>query len=102
MIDLNLLQHFILHTSKKMTLHKIKTEVWERVFLDLATTNEFLMHLILALAGADILITEECPMSWSASLHLIMEHHQQGLAGLQKALCATAELNEEALLAGSM
>lgn len=102
MSDLNLLQHFILHTSKNMTLHKIKTVVWERVFLDLAATNEFLMHLILALAGADILITEGSPISWRPSLHLIMEHHQQGLAGLQQALCATAEPNEEALLAGSM
>lgn len=102
--DLNLLQHFILHTSKKMTLHKIKTEVWERVILDLAATNDFLMHLVLALAGADILITEKCnpSISWSPSLHSIMEHHQHGLAGLQEALCTTVEPDAEALLAGSM
>ncbi|KUL83681.1 hypothetical protein ZTR_07498 [Talaromyces verruculosus] len=102
--NLNLLQHFILHTSKKMTLHKIKTEVWERVFLDLATTNDFLMHLVLALAGADILITEKSnpSLSWSPSLHSIMEHHQRGLAGLQDALCAIVEPDAEALLAGSM
>lgn len=104
MTDLNLLQHFILHTSKKMTLHKIKTEVWERIILDLAATNDFLMHLVLALAGAEILITEKSnpSISWTPSLQSIMEHHQQGLAGLQEALCAFAELDAEALLAGSM
>jgi hypothetical protein len=100
--DLNLLQHFILHTSKKMTLHKIKTEVWERVILDLAASNDFLMHLVLALAGLDILTTGVSSISLSPRLHSIMEHHQQGLAGLQEALCATTEPNEEALLAGSM
>lgn len=102
MSDLNLLQHFIQHTSKSMTLHKIKTVVWERVIPDLAAANEFLMHLILALAGANILITGVSSTPWNPSLHLIMEHHQQGLAGLQKALCATSEPNEESLLAGSM
>lgn len=102
--DLNLLQHFILHTSKKMSLHKIKTEVWEQVILDLAASNVFLMHLVLALAGADILITEKSnpSISWSISLHSIMEHHQRGLAGLQEALWAAAEPDAEALLAGSM
>ncbi|EEA26718.1 hypothetical protein TMatcc_004997 [Talaromyces marneffei ATCC 18224] len=110
MSDLNLHQHFILHTSKKMTLHKIKTVVWERIILDLAGANEFLMHLVLALAGLDILITgqhiqaisDDHSISWSPQLHSIMEHHQQGLSGLQKALCATAWPNAEALLAGSM
>lgn len=109
MSDLNLLQHFILHTSKKMTLHKIKTVVWERVILDLAAANDFLMHLVLALAGVDILNTGDGrdgnvqpSISWAPRIHSIMEHHQKGLAGLQEALCATAEPNAEALLAGSM
>jgi hypothetical protein len=114
MTDLNLLQHFILHTSKKMTLHKIKMVVWERVIPELAAANEFLMHLVLALAGLDILTTADACVqdtqdSSSAStpasvphLQFIVEHHQQGLAGLQEALCGTSEPDAEALLAGSL
>lgn len=112
--DLTLLQHYILHTSKKMTLHKIKTVVWERVIPEMAAANEFLMHLVLALAGLDILTTEAscdrnvqsssnpCMPSSLSLLQSIMEHHQQGLAGLQEALCTTSEPDAEALLAGSM
>lgn len=114
MNDLNLLQHFILHTSKKMSLHKIKTVVWERVIPEMAAANEFLMHLVLALAGLDVLTTGDACVqntqgSSSASMpasapdfESIMEHHQQGLAGLQEALCATSESDAESLLAGSM
>ncbi|KAJ5370268.1 C6 finger domain protein [Penicillium cataractarum] len=114
MSDLNLLQHYILHTSKKMTLHKIKSVVWERVIPEMASVNEFLMHLVLALAGLDILTsgdarTANVQGSPSSSMfasvpHLrsIMEHHQQGLAGLQEALCATSDPDAETLLAGSM
>lgn len=114
MTDLNLLQHFILHTSKKMTLHKMKTVVWERVIPEMAAANEFLMHLVLALAGLDILTTGDAcvqntqgPSGASMPANLphfqsIVEHHQQGLAGLQEALCATSEPDAEALLAGSL
>jgi hypothetical protein len=114
MSDLNLLQHYILHTSKKMTLHKIKTVVWERVIPEMAAANEFLMHLVLALAGLDILTSRDiCVRNDQGSskpfiaasvpqLQSIMGHHQQGLAGLQEALCATSEPDAEVLLAGSM
>lgn len=114
MSDLNLLQHYILHTSKKMTLHKIKSVVWERVIPEMAAVNEFLMHLVLALAGLDILTSGDAsavkvqgssssPMFASVpNLRSIMKHHQQGLAGLQEALCATSDPDAEALLAGSM
>lgn len=112
--DLTLLQHYLLHTSKKMTLHKIKSVVWEYVIPEMAAANEFLMHLVLALAGLDILTLENTrdgnvqsspypSMCSNASrLQSIMEHHQRGLAGLQEALCATSEPDAEALLAGSM
>jgi hypothetical protein len=114
MTDLNLLQHFILHTSKKMSLHKMKTVVWERVIPEMAAANEFLMHLVLALAGLDILTAgDACVQNTQGSSGAFMpaslphfqstvEHHQQGLAGLQEALCATSELDVEALLAGSL
>ncbi|KAJ5160510.1 C6 finger domain protein [Penicillium canariense] len=114
MNDLNLLQHYILHTSKKMTLNQAKTVVWECVISEMASANEFLMHLVLALAGLDILNTQNrrnqhilgssgtfAPRS-ASQIQLIVEHHQQGLAGLQEELCATTEPDAEALLAGSM
>lgn len=97
-----------------MTLHKIKSVVWEHVIPEMAAANEFLMHLVLALAGLDILTLENTrdgnsqssphpSMCSNASrLQSIMEHHQQGLLGLQEALCATSEPDAEALLAGSM
>lgn len=112
--DLTLLQHYLLHTSKKMTLHKIKLVVWEHVIPEMAAANEFLMHLILALAGLDILILENTHdgnaqssphpsmCSNTSRLQSIVEHHQQGLAGLQEVLCATSEPDAEALLAGSL
>ncbi|KAF3385543.1 Protein RTM1 [Penicillium rolfsii] len=114
MTDLNLLQHFILHTSRKMTLNKIKMVVWERVIPEMAAANQFLMHLVLALAGLDILTTGDAwvqhtqgPSGASIPANLpqfqsIVEHHQKGLAGLQEALCAISEPNVEVLLAGSL
>ncbi|OOQ84050.1 putative C6 finger domain protein [Penicillium brasilianum] len=114
MSDLNLLQHFILHTSKKMSLDKNKSVVWERVIPEMAAVNEFLMHLVLALAGLDILtsgdacaanVQESAGSSMPACVphfRSIMEHHQQGLAGLQGALCATSDPDAETLLAGSL
>ncbi|EPS31283.1 hypothetical protein PDE_06238 [Penicillium oxalicum 114-2] len=113
--DLNLLQHYLLNTSRKMTLNKSKCVIWERKIPELAATNEFLMHFLLALAGMDILITEgslhdpgardsvSTPASLSSPwLHTIVEHHQRGIAGFQEALDAAEESSPEALLAGSM
>ncbi|KAF7714831.1 Fungal Zn(2)-Cys(6) binuclear cluster domain-containing protein [Penicillium ucsense] len=112
--DLYLLQHYILHTSKKMTLNQNKSAAWQQVIPELAAENEFLMHLVLALAGLDILTMRDlythdgqgCLNRSTArkvpELRSIMEHHQQGLAGLHKALCVPSEPDAEALLAGSM
>ena len=119
MNDLNLLQHFILHTSKKMTFGPDKSLVWERVFPEVAGTNECLMHLLLALAGLDILTEDPpgCQTSGletnnsydphtrnleSAKLKVVIEHHQLGLKGLQEELWTASESNAELLMAGSM
>ncbi|KAJ5332368.1 C6 finger domain protein [Penicillium brevicompactum] len=118
MTDLNLLQHFILHTSKKMTLNPAKTLVWERVFPEIAGANEFLMHLLLALAGLDILTEQShdssnsieqrtSPDHLSKSLQLdrlrvVVEHHQLGLKGLKEKLWSVNESNAEILMTGSM
>ncbi|CAG8003146.1 unnamed protein product [Penicillium salamii] len=115
MNDLKLLQHYILHTSKKMSLTPGRTLVWTSIFPDIAGTNEFFMHLLLALAGLDIL-SEGPEVSRSqqslseppsrdlelAKLRLVIEHHQLGLQGFQEELCSTNDSNAEALMTGSM
>ncbi|CAG7916644.1 unnamed protein product [Penicillium olsonii] len=112
MNDLNLLQHYILHTSKKTSLNPEKVLVWERIIPDMASTNEFLMHLLLALAGLDILNREsrefqnsriqqnQFHTSESAKLKLVIEHHQLGLKGLQEELSSGSDA--EILVTGSM
>lgn len=58
MHDLNLLQHYMLHTSKNMSLNSRKNLVWERVIPEIAAKNAFLMHLLLALASLDLFTTQ--------------------------------------------
>jgi hypothetical protein len=107
MHDLNLLQHYILYTSKNLTLQPRKIPVWERVIPELASKNAFLMHLLLALAGLDILTTQKSDhqmpdTSDAVKLQHLVEHHQKGLQGLQEELNAIEETNAEVLFAGSM
>ncbi|OQE61413.1 hypothetical protein PENNAL_c0287G04968, partial [Penicillium nalgiovense] len=118
MSDLKLLKHYILHTSKRMTLHHDKALVWERVIPDIASENEYLMHLLLALTGLDVLTTESSLSQGSASsrgqsmanermhesslLQIVIEHHYQGLKGLQQEIDTSDHTNAEYLLAGSL
>lgn len=118
MTDLNLLQRYILHTSKKMTFNSAKSLVWEQVFPDIAGTNELLMHLLLALAGLDILTEQShnppntpelqnSPNPLAKSLQLdclrvVVEHHQLGVQGLKEKLWSVNESNAEILMTGSM
>ncbi|KAJ5934274.1 hypothetical protein N7466_003821 [Penicillium verhagenii] len=106
MQDLNLLQHYILHTSKNISLNPRKTLIWERVIPEMAANDTFLMHLLLALAGLDILTAKKpgqhVPMSSdSITLRALVEHHQKGLRGLQEKF-HSIETSGEALFAGSM
>ncbi|KAJ9230166.1 hypothetical protein C8Q69DRAFT_462722 [Paecilomyces variotii] len=107
MRDLNLLQHYILHTSRSLSLNPRKLVVWERVIPDLASENAFLMHLVLALAGLHILKSRKsdkhrftdthiCTSSLNesidprsvatdtAELPALIEHHQKGLQGCRQ------------------
>ncbi|KAJ5569241.1 hypothetical protein N7450_011727 [Penicillium hetheringtonii] len=117
MHDLTLLQHYILHTSKKMTLNNCKGLVWERVIPEIAASHAFLMHLLLALAGLDMLTTNKPEAQMSNSGHLngsissgspavklqsVVEHHQQGLQGLQEKLAIAKDTDMDVLFAGSM
>ncbi|RMJ22274.1 hypothetical protein PHISP_06859 [Aspergillus sp. HF37] len=105
-----------------MSLNRGKQLTWERVIPDIATKNEFLMHLLLALSGLDdfthqnpcnqdsrtVLFSKGSNESMSStdvdsgSLHTIIEHHQQGLRGLREALDGATEANVEVLATGSM
>ena len=54
MFDLQMHSHFMLHTSKNMSLDPRRRHVWERVVPQLATRHKALMHLLLSLAGLDL------------------------------------------------
>ncbi|KAJ6009069.1 hypothetical protein N7499_000977 [Penicillium canescens] len=107
MHDLTLLQHYILHTSKELSLNPGKALIWGRVSPDIADKNAFLMHLLIALAGVDILTTQQPNEQMhanldAAKLQTLVEHHQMGLQGLQEQLAAVKHTNAEVLFAGSM
>ncbi|KAK9847349.1 hypothetical protein MYU51_019561 [Penicillium brevicompactum] len=107
MHDLKLLQHYILHTSKRMTLHHEKAVVWERVIPGIASEQEYLMHLLLALAGLDVLTTTRSSTSSQKKhdnfmIQIVMEHHQEGLKGLQQDLDTISASKLEDVLTGSM
>ncbi|KAJ5803436.1 uncharacterized protein N7503_005886 [Penicillium pulvis] len=81
--------------------------VWERVIPEIAANNPFLMHLLLALAGLDILTTRKpdqrtAMTSDAIKLQSLVEHHQKGLQGLQEKLTSIEETSAEVLFAGSM
>lgn len=123
MTDLKLLHFFLMHTSKKMSLVPKRRLVWERVIPELGMESQFLMHLVLALAGIHI-FSEQLSVSQRNSsmdqidssssldvtsarkfgavdLHLIIWHHQRGLKGFRKDLALLASSNQEALFIGS-
>ncbi|XHF96687.1 hypothetical protein AWENTII_000307 [Aspergillus wentii] len=105
MHDMNLLQHYILRTSKKMSFSPGKILVWECIIPDIAAKDTFLMHLLLALAGLDILTSNDSRrrnISHTTELHALVEHHQKGLQGLQEKLATGGDANAEAAFAGSM
>ncbi|RJE19582.1 hypothetical protein PHISCL_08072 [Aspergillus sclerotialis] len=117
MTDLKLMQHYILHTSKRMSFKPTRSFAWERVVPDIVTANEFLMHLLLALAGLDYFTHDQHSQQLlntsmnnptksrdldPANLQAIIEHHQLGLEGLRRALDGATEANVETLTAGSM
>lgn len=105
MFDLKLLHHYILHTSKRMTLHPEKSLVWERIIPDIASDAEYLMHLLLALAGLDVLRTHSNAFYQTkhdgSLIKIVIRHHQEGLKGLQQELQTIGDSNLEDLLTGA-
>lgn len=113
--DLRLLQHFLTRTSDKMSFDPKRSLVWQHVIPDLAGKKEYLMHLLLALAGAHLIsqmglsLKEDNDADSShlrkgdlADLHLVIEHHQEGLQGFREALSTMSAATAETVFCGSI
>ncbi|KAJ1709870.1 hypothetical protein NYO67_7993 [Aspergillus flavus] len=104
-----------------MSLHPKRADVWQRVIPEIAMKREYLMHLLLALAGSHAryeYYTSKLADSTSASfqesdcgvgdsaagcgLHRIVEHHQEGLQRFQEALCQVSPMTAEEIFCGSI
>ncbi|KAL2871021.1 Zn(II)2Cys6 transcription factor [Aspergillus lucknowensis] len=115
---MGLLTRFLLHTSKTMNLHPKRIVVWQRVIPEIATKREYLMHLLLALAGSHARYEyyvstradsaspfSDCGVGDFAAgreLHRIIAHHQKGLQGFQEALSRITPATAEEVLCGSI
>ncbi|KNG88491.1 hypothetical protein ANOM_003232 [Aspergillus nomiae NRRL 13137] len=120
MADMNLLTKFMLQTSKKMSLHPRRMLIWQQVIPDMAAQKEYLMHLLLALAGAHTLYesdmartgtlnkddnqsnTSSIDNSAIRDLHRVIEHHQRGLEGFREALSDMSASTAEYVFCGSL
>ncbi|CRG86145.1 hypothetical protein PISL3812_03148 [Talaromyces islandicus] len=119
--DMSLLTRFILDTSKKMSLHPRRVTMWQRVIPKIATKREYLMHLLLALAGMYARFdyytstrVESNPTDYQnnscfvgnssadVDLYRMTEHHQKGLEGIQEALCHISSETAEDVFCGSI
>ncbi|KAL4736399.1 hypothetical protein BDV11DRAFT_14767 [Aspergillus similis] len=118
MVDLQLLSYFMIHTCNNMSLVPSRQKVWQTVIPRLAARHEFLMHLLLALAGldyfhpdghpdADLPIGSASRVNHSTSsvehhLQLVVRHHQCGLQGFRNQLSALSDSNCHEVFAGSL
>ncbi|PIG82994.1 hypothetical protein AARAC_007387 [Aspergillus arachidicola] len=120
MSDMNLLTRFMLQTSKKMSLHPKRMFIWQQIIPDMAAKKEYLMHLLLALAGAHALYESEIARTGTPSIdgnqltpssldnpamhdfHRIIEHHQKGLKGFRGALSDMTAATAEYVFCGSL
>ena len=114
MKDLRLLQHFLGQTCRQMSVDRRRILTWQHVIPDLAAKEEFLMHLLLALAGVHFLL-ERSPTGQGNEgdsaveeqevdpirLSDIVEHHQKGLQGLRAALVTLSPATAEVICCGS-
>ncbi|KAE8399587.1 hypothetical protein BDV37DRAFT_259961 [Aspergillus pseudonomiae] len=120
MADMNLLTKFMLQTSKKMSLHPKRMLIWQQVIPDMAAKQEYLMHLLLALAGAHTLYESDMARTGTLNkddnqsatpsidnsaihgLHRVIEHHQRGLKGFREALSDMSAATAEYVFCGSL
>lgn len=104
MQDLKLMQHYLLHTSVRMTLNPEKALVWKHIIPDIASGADYLMHLLLALAGLDMLTNQlknpDLVKENDSLTRVVLAHHQKGLKGFQQEIQTHEESKAEALLTG--
>lgn len=122
MADLKLLRQYLTSTADKMSLNVQRKLVWQHVIPDLAEKEEYLMHLLLALAGVHLTIEERLcnkrgndeniegnenedgdyfGKAGSVDLFYIIEHHQKGLQGFREALLTMSAATAESIFCGS-
>ena len=108
MNDLKLLQFYHLHTSRQMTLHRKRSNVWQRIMPELASKSRYLMHLLLALGGIHMIkqkadaIETSVESSDPVDLEIIMVHHQRGLEGFREEVSRISPSNAESVFTGSL
>jgi hypothetical protein len=127
MVDLQLHSHFMLHTSKHMSLNPRRQHIYETVIPRFAMRSEALMHFLLALAGLDYAsdrTADQQPARMSPDmesqpsppnadhdhnhtldatyLQIIIEHHQRGLEAFRMELANLSSANLNLVFAGSM
>ncbi|RAK95690.1 uncharacterized protein BO80DRAFT_497574 [Aspergillus ibericus CBS 121593] len=120
MADMSLLTRFMIHTSPRMSLHEKRVQVWQRVIPDMATRREYLMHLLLTLAGEHALyegyVSNSIPPGTDNNpplprigehgaqldYHQVIQHHQRGLEGFRKALADLSPATAEDVFCGSL
>ncbi|KAL4738376.1 hypothetical protein BDV11DRAFT_189783 [Aspergillus similis] len=108
MDDLLSMQFFHLHTAQEMSLHPKRSMVWQRVIPRLANKHHYLMHLLIALGGIDLITHRlrqkpgEDSDSDTVDLRSIMNHYQRGLQDFRKEVAKLSNTNADAVYAGSL
>ncbi|KAF3402547.1 hypothetical protein DPV78_004257 [Talaromyces pinophilus] len=104
-----------------MSLHPTRVVMWQRVIPEIATKREYLMHLLLALAGMHAqyeyytsTVVDSNPTDYrngayfdgnssaDVDLYRMIEHHQKGLEGVQEALYHVSSATAEDVCCGSI
>ncbi|RAL14298.1 uncharacterized protein BO97DRAFT_404269 [Aspergillus homomorphus CBS 101889] len=110
-----------MHTSRTMSPHAKRKQIWEQVVPDIATKKEYLMHLLLALAGEHLLYEVHMSGSITAGInesqsalpaydehelqleyHRVIQHHQRGLEGFRQALADISPDTAEYVFCGAL
>ncbi|GCB17201.1 hypothetical protein AAWM_00086 [Aspergillus awamori] len=117
MPDMSLLTHFMVHVSGRMALHPQRKLIWQRVIPTMAAEQEYLMHLLLALAGTHALCEADSPdtnllnskfdqtipeAECFRDYHRILDHHQKGLEGFRHALSEATASTADYIFCGSI
>ncbi|PYI00736.1 hypothetical protein BO78DRAFT_465130 [Aspergillus sclerotiicarbonarius CBS 121057] len=121
MADMSLLTRFMIRTSPRMSLDAKRVQAWQRVIPDIATQKDYLMHLLLTLAGEHALYEGYVSNSTTSradnghpplprisehggqlDYHRVIQHHQRGLEGFRQALADISPATAEDVFCGSI